>query len=129
MFLVGFLLQKTSWKLPLLIIAVFGCITIAQQGYWNNSSALFGRVVDTNQPSHVAYTNLGGFAVQAGNIEEAETLFEEALSARRTTRALFNLAQIKAHLGKTEDAIKLYEELLLLTPDDKSARNKLQKLL
>jgi len=125
----GYFLKRTSWYIGIVPVAILIGITVNQIPYWHNSDDLFRRVLDTGQPSHVAYTNLGGYAAQSGNYEQAELLFSQSLSIRRTTRILFNLAQIKAHLGKTEEARALYQELLQLNPSDSSARNKLLQLL
>lgn len=125
----GYFLKRTSWYIGIVPVAILIGITVNQIPYWHNSDDLFRRVIDTGQPSHVAYTNLGGYAAQSGNYEQAELLFSKSLSIRRTTRILFNLAQIKAHLGKTQEARDLYKELLQINPNDSSARSKLQKLL
>ncbi len=128
-FLFGYLLRKLSWYPGALLVLVFGSITFVQTSYWQNSDALFRRAIDVGQKSHVAFTNIGGYAAQSGNFEEAEELFTQSLSIRRSTRALYNLAQIKVHLGKKEEGLELYRELLLLTPNDDSARRKMQSIL
>jgi hypothetical protein len=127
--LIGFMLKHTSLYIGLALVVMLSALTATQVPYWHSSDQLFRRVIDSGQQSHVAYTNIGGYAAQAGKFEEAEELFTQSLSIRRTTRVLFNLAQIKAHLDKKKEAIALYQELLELTPNDKSAKSKLQLLL
>ncbi len=125
--LFGYLLGR-YWSVGILVVTALSFVTFRQIGYWHDSEALFGRVISVGQLSYVAYTNLAGFAAQKGNLEEAEILFERSLVIRRTTTALFNLAQVKAHLEKTDEARALYRELLLLTPNDRQAREKFNAL-
>ena len=129
MFLLGTLYKKIreEWAIGLVIMCCI--LTFRQSWYWQNSNSLFERVIHVGQPSHVAYTNVAGFTARNGNLEEAESLFEKSLEIRTTTRVLFNLAQIKTHLGKKNEALALYRALLEITPEDNEARSKMNALL
>ena len=118
-FLIGLLLKKNRWSWGILPILILIPLSFFQIKTWQNSTVLFQRVLDVNQPSYVASLNLAGFAAQDGNLEKAEELYEYSLGIRRTTKVLYNLIQIKGSLDKKDEALLLYNEYKKLKPDDR----------
>ena len=118
--LLGFLISRYErrWWAVLPVLGIFGVLTLIQIHTWHDSTALFRRVVDTGQPAHVAYTNLGSYVAQAGDLQEAEALYEQSLAIRNTSRGLYNLVQIKGKLGKKDEARALYNEYVKLRPKE-----------
>jgi len=108
---------------------VLAVLTILQIQTWHNSESLFQQVIDVGQPSHVAYTNMGGYKAEARDLEAAESLYEHSLKIRQTTRVLNNLIQIKGLLGKYQDAQLLYDQYVALKPDDLERQIFLRKFL
>jgi tetratricopeptide (TPR) repeat protein len=98
--------------------------------------AAYQQAIRLNPEFDAAYINLGLAYIQQNQFDQAQTMFEQALSlpdrpetpASIHTVAHYNLAIILERQGQTEAAIAEVERALTITPDFERAKLFLQRL-
>lgn len=80
-------------------------------------------VLEIDETSHEARTNLGVLAYGQGEFEEARRLFDEALARKRADPGtLSNVAFLELEAGRAPEALALVEEALGFDPEHFNAR-------
>jgi tetratricopeptide (TPR) repeat protein len=127
-----------------LIVAALAAGTVAQQSYWRDSAALWGRVLAFDPTSPTALLNMGADSANAGRTADAAGYFERALIAEPgcieaegdpvklwthpvCRRALNNLGAARGRLGDYVEARRLLRLAVKADPDDVSARSNLAR--
>ena len=113
----AFLYLPKRWQVGAIpIVIVCSVLSFRYGTTWATSERLFAHAVAEQNNSHVAYNNLAGMYAANGKLTEAIPLYEQSLSIRKNSRALFNLAQIFEHQREYDRSLALYEELLSFQP-------------
>jgi protein O-mannosyl-transferase len=111
---------------PAAIAALTVCAFV-QTSYWKNSETLWTHALAVTSDNDVAHNNLGYLSMRRGELDEAISHFNRALTIRAGNatshynlgRALIenNLANALARKGLAGDATPHYEEAVRLRPD------------
>ncbi len=110
------------------MIAALAVAAWRQTGYWRDSETLWGR--DMMYPNLVAHYNLGLTLAFANRHEEAIQQFEKAYAIGPNDEdTLYSYAQSLGALGRTEDAITKYREVLAVNEKSTSANDGLAWML
>ncbi|MEJ2092422.1 MAG: tetratricopeptide repeat protein [Syntrophobacterales bacterium] len=118
-----------SWRFRKVILALgtaavlVACwwATWVQIGYWRNSETLFLHAIRVTGPNYMAYNHLGMYYANEGKINQAITMYKNALiTAPAYPPAYNNLGIIYANQGKFDQAIALFKKAIQLTPGNPS---------
>jgi tetratricopeptide (TPR) repeat protein len=111
---------------PAAIAALTVCAFV-QISYWKNSETLWTHALAVTSDNDVAHNNLGYLSMRRGELDEAISHFNTALTIRAGNatphynlgRALIenNLGNALARKGLADEAIPHYEEAVRLRPD------------
>jgi protein O-mannosyl-transferase len=100
-----------------LVVVAFAITARGQLRYWNNSSALFERVLEVTPENPVTHVHVGLALAQQGRLNEAITQFDTAVRLRPTYDYAHNaLGAILLNQGRTNEAIPHLSEALRLRP-------------
>ncbi len=87
--------------------------TWRQLALWRDSRTLFEHALAVTTDNAVAHNNLGVLLLNDGNIKDAEPHFVEAIRIHPAfSDALANLGLCRAHQGRDDEAIDLFERSL-----------------
>jgi len=110
------------------MIAALAVATWRQTGYWRDSETLWVR--DLMYPNLVAHYNFGLALAVTHRHEEAIEQFEKAYAISANDEdTLYSYAQSLEALGRIEDAIAKYRELLAVNKKSMGASNGLASIL
>jgi tetratricopeptide (TPR) repeat protein len=99
----------------------------AEQGRWSPAAVEYERAVTLRMNFVDAYVGWGVAWLEMGQLEQAIAKFNGALVLEPTNRkALYNKGVALYRRGYNKEAIKQWEEVVRLYPDDKAARAALQ---
>lgn len=100
---------------------------------YNKAEDEYQKVLGANPGNAIAKFNLANALIREGKTEEAnkllEQLNEKENKADVRSQATYNMGVILTQQKKLEESIELYKETLRLNPNDKDARENLQKAL
>jgi protein O-mannosyl-transferase len=105
-------------------LALVACAltTRAQLSHWRNSETLFRHSLSVSENNHVAWSQLGLFALQQGRMDEATGYFANALKVNPDyAPALNNLGALLFRKGLVDDAEACIQKSIQLNPHDASA--------
>jgi len=118
-------------------VAVLGWLSWQQTAYWKNDVALFSHALEANPGNQearnnlgIAHNNAGMDLFTRGNVLEAARHFREAskVSPLNVT-VLLNLGVSEASLGNSDEAIRLFQEVIEINPKEDRARYNLDLVL
>jgi tetratricopeptide (TPR) repeat protein len=104
---------------PVAAAALLACaaVTVAQERYWTDDFALFGRAIALEPDNHVAHCQLGEAMEAKGRHDEAAGEFREALRLEPgDSQAHGNLAMVLFNKGLTAEALAHYREAVRINP-------------
>jgi Tfp pilus assembly protein PilF len=98
-------------------IAVLIVLTQIQIGYWKDTSALFGRALETTERNFMAHQILAEERIKAGDLAGAERYYREAIRIRPLFKQANNgLGYLLMIQGKQDEAVRLLEKTLQIDP-------------
>jgi tetratricopeptide (TPR) repeat protein len=107
------------------VLVALGAVARDQVGTWRNTEALFRRALSVTVDNHRAHQALGNALLQQERIDEAAAQFREAA---RLSPAWPNprvgLADVEVQKGRIDVALRIYEAVLDLEPNDSAARGR-----
>ncbi|QDV47249.1 Photosystem I assembly protein Ycf3 [Stieleria neptunia] len=99
------------------ITVVLCVLSIIQTNHWRDSKTLLGHVLSVHPDNHLAHSNLAAIAIIEGDyrvaLGHAEAAVNEGSPSVQTRN---NLALCLAKLGRTRDAIDLFEKVIATDP-------------
>lgn len=108
------------------VIAALAVGTWIQVGYWKDSFSLWDHALAVTKHNYQAYTNVGVFLKNQGQIDEAIKCLKEAVRISPDyPAAQNNLGNALARQGKLDEAIYHYRKAMRLAPEDADAYNNL----
>jgi len=120
-------LAKTPERTSLLLLAAR---TYGALRDFPKAEAMMKKAIATNPASQEAYGMLGQFLYQQGRLEEGRLEFEKlSVQQPRNIGAKTMLAIIANKQGKVEEAVRQYEQVLLIDADAPVAANNLAWIL
>ncbi len=115
--------DKEKYAKPVLVfiislIAVYGVVTVKQNGYWTSPEVFYEKTLKYASDSSRMYNNLGNVYMNEGrSVDKAVSYFKKAIELKPTfANAHYNLGNVYADKGKTEDAIVYYKKAIELAP-------------
>jgi len=126
------------WRLPKWALGIVAGMTVIccaartadQLRYWQDSETLFRRAIAVTTPNYLAQNNLGDALLQKGQVIEAISHFQAALTIEPDCMmAEKNFANALVEEGQTDQAILHYQKALAIQPDYAEAHNNLANLL
>lgn len=109
--------EKLIITFSLGVVALMGIKSAVQVQTWRDSRTLYQHTIEINPRSWVAYSNLGRFMIQQGEIEEATSYFHMAVAANpNSAKAHFNLGAQYLALNQPEKAIGQFRKAVELEP-------------
>ena len=129
--LAGLRYSKTFRALiSVLFLLFFGAIAWLQVQYWTNTITLFEHAINVTKNNYLAHSCLGSELSKKNRDDEAIRQFAKALQIHANyTPALNGLGAIRIYKGEIEEAIKIYEIISDIEPNNKQAHLILSKLL
>jgi len=113
-----------------LIIGLYSMIAIERNAVWKDSYSLWSDTVRKMPNSSRAHYNCGFFYSQQGNIDKAIREYNVALKLKPDHhKAAQNLALLYFDNGLYSEASKVYEEILIMFPNDRFARGMQDEVL
>jgi len=122
------------WRLPKAIpalgaaavLSACGWATWVQAGYWRNSETLFAHTLQVTGPNYMAYHHLGMYFADQGRLDQAISLYRNALAAAPAyPHAYNNLGIAYARQGKLDEAIENFQKAIQLAPTNPIFRRNL----
>jgi tetratricopeptide (TPR) repeat protein len=93
----------------------------------------YEKAIEKNPKNNIAHFNLGNALEKSKNIEEANKQYDEIINndtdPDMRSKAFYNKGVTLANAKKLPEAIGEFKQTLRLSPDDKDARENLQKAL
>ncbi len=100
-----------------LALCVLGGLTWMQIGYWKNPLTLWEHALTVDENNDRAYTQLGYYALDHGQLEEAERDFAESMRLRPAACDYHHFHGVSLlALGRDDEAAVAFEEALALGP-------------
>jgi Flp pilus assembly protein TadD len=110
-----------------LIILALAWVAFIQTSYWRNSDALWTHALAVTSDNDVAHNNLGYLCNDRGELDKAISHFESAARIRSGKRdphydlgsafVQMNLGDALARKGRSDEAMRYYDEALRLQPN------------
>lgn len=95
------------------LVTLLAVVTWQQQRYWQNSEALWLRVLEVEPDNPHGHNNYGNALMADGRIEEALERYASAVSIRPTfAPALANLGVALNQMGRTDEAVTMLTRAL-----------------
>lgn len=108
----------------LVLLCGLGFLTWRQAETYKNHETLWKAVLRNNPSAWVAWNNYGSMLAGSGDrakVEEAALYFQKALELNHGyADACHNLATTLAGLGRKDEAIRVYQQAILMRPDARS---------
>ena len=112
-----------------LLVALLCSLTFARNFDYDSDARMWADVVTKRPGNARARYNLGTLLAEAGRLDDAATLFEQALAIDpRYVSPHVNLGMVRQRQGRLQEARAHYETALALRPDDPSAHHNLGTL-
>jgi tetratricopeptide (TPR) repeat protein len=112
------------------LLVVLGFLTWRQCGMYADLETLWRTTIAKNPNSFMAYNNLGFNLLQAGQLDEAISQFQEAIRLEpNDAEAYYNLGNALGKKGQADAAINQYQEAIRLKPNYAEARYNLGNAL
>ncbi len=113
-----------------LLLAGWATLAAREVPHWRDSEALFTRALETTHSNYMAESGLAGQRRRQGRLDEARTLYLDAIDHRREfPEALFNLGLLEHEAGDAERAAYFYRRALRYAPGMLEAHLNLGALL
>jgi len=101
-----------------LIILGLGDLTWKQTHVWHDSITLWSHVLSLEPNSDLAYNNLGGTFLEAGNAAKAVAEYKKAVALNPSNfQALYNLALTMVKIGKQKQAAAEFRQAISIYPN------------
>jgi protein O-mannosyl-transferase len=112
------------------ILVACGLVARAQLQHWRNSETLFRHALKVNRNNFVAWSGLGYYLAEQGQVREAEDCYRAAVEINPSFADAWNgLGFALTSLKRHEEAIVSYETAVRLAPNHIQARNNLATAL
>jgi len=118
------------WRVPRAVVGGGACALLValaatswlQVGTWRNTEALFARALSVTEENFLAHRALGNELLRQERVEEAAKHFEEAARlAPEWSAPRLGLADVEVKRGRTQRALRIYEQALMRDPNDTEA--------
>ncbi|UCC94803.1 MAG: tetratricopeptide repeat protein [Candidatus Omnitrophota bacterium] len=118
--------QLSTAILTIILVGVYGALTIKQNTYWRNPLGFYERTAQYASGSYRVHYNLGNIYESMARYEEAIASYRKAINLEPDyPKPYYNLGIVYQGLGNTEEAIILYEEAIAMNPNYIEAYNNL----
>lgn len=105
-------------------IILMSSATIAQIAVWRDGVALWSHVIQSGEPSPIAYLNRGVVFEKAGQLELALSDFDKTIDLDRDFfKSYDNLGNVWAKLGRYDKAIEAHTTAINLNPQSAESYN------
>jgi protein O-mannosyl-transferase len=114
------------------VLAIAACAlgTREQLRHWRDSESLFRRALAVTTGNFMAHTNLGNVLLDRGDVDEAITHYETAVSIRpRDSNARNNLGTALLQQGNADQALAHLQEALAIAPNNAAIHHNLGRAL
>ncbi|MCE5250891.1 tetratricopeptide repeat protein [bacterium] len=112
------------------VLGAFAITTWFQLRHWQNSGRLFRHTIDVTRNNSDAYLSLGAYMVSQNKVEEALTLFYEAVRLKPgNPEAHANLANLLIRQGKLDEARVHLDRAMQIRPDYAGAHSNMVDIL
>jgi protein O-mannosyl-transferase len=118
--------RRAEMSIFAVLLASLGILTWKQATIYRDAKTLYQVTLDRNPECWLAYTNLGGLALQDRQAEAAIDYYKRALTIKPSApEAQFSLGNIYLQRGQYREAIDCYRSALQENPRHARARNNL----
>ena len=104
-----------------------------KKGDFSTAVKDYKKAVEKNPKNNVAHFNLGNALEKSKNVDDANKQYDEIINnnadADLSSKAFYNKGVTLANAKKLPEAINAFKQTLRLSPEDKDARENLQKAL
>lgn len=110
--------QKSVMVLSVLILSLMVVLSAFQAGYWQDIVTLLTHTIKINPRSHISYYNMGIYASDRGDIDEAINHFSNAIKANGNyAPAHNNLGNMFARKERLDEAVSQYLMAIKINPE------------
>ncbi len=110
-----------DWALSgvsVLIVLVFGVVSIVQTQYWHDSTSLFRHALRVTRNNHLAHKNLGVALADKKRPKEAMEEYLKAVKIKPNDPDLYyNMGNAMDDLKRPDDAVKNYLKAIEISPE------------
>jgi protein O-mannosyl-transferase len=118
--------KEWLWIGLLVVIALFGLLSMSQVPVWRDSETLWRNVLRNSPGIPLPYNNLGLALQNGGDLDGATESFERAIQLKPDyAEAHLNLGNVKLRIGNVDEAIALYRKAIDISPNLAEAYNNL----
>ncbi len=115
------------------ILDKYKAVNAYNKGEFSRSEKLFEKIIVDNPNDVESLFNLGNAFYKSGDFEKSGNYFEKVtqakdLSPEKQEQAYFNFANSLAQLNKLEDALKNYEKVVEINPNNERAKSNIEKI-
>jgi len=127
----GLIRLYKKFKIPaavliLSILLFYSSVTVAQNTYWNDPEALYGRILRYNPESWRAHNNLANIYVGRGEAERAIASYKKVLEINPDyAEGYYNLGNVYKDIKRYKEAADSYRRAIELNPSFSRAYNNL----
>jgi len=88
-----------------------------QCGYWKNDITLWRHALEVTNNNYMAHNNLAAALLEKGEIPEAVSHYQKAISINRYHAACYNMGVIYYRMGRYEQAVESFHQAIREKPD------------
>jgi tetratricopeptide (TPR) repeat protein len=105
----------------LLVLAILGCLTYRQVGYWRDNETLWRYTLRVTDRNYVAHNNLAIALAKLGRADESVVEFRSAMALHKYPPAqILALTSFELHAGRIQEAIEDSNLALRASTDPKT---------
>ncbi len=106
----------------LLLVATLGVCAYRETSHWQDSETLWSHAIENTSANWVAQNSLGRALLEKGEVEQANSHFEEASKLEPLSQLIHtNLGKTLEREGRVDEALFEFQRALQLKPDDADA--------
>ena len=100
------------------VLLTFIPLTISRSLLWGDSVSLFAKEVEQSPQFYLAHINLGASLHRMGKSDQAIAEFRRAIELHPIPNTYGLIGEVEAERGKYVEAVRAFEEGLMLLPED-----------
>lgn len=110
--------QKNVIALSIIILSLMMVLSAIQARYWQDTVTLLSHTIKINPRSHISHYNMGIYASDRGDIDEAVNHFSNAIKARGNYAPAYNnLGNMLARKERLDEAVSQYLMAIKINPE------------
>jgi tetratricopeptide (TPR) repeat protein len=118
--------KEWVWFGSLVIISLFGYLSVRQVLVWRDSETLWRNVIRNSPGMPLPYNNLGLALQNGGDVDGATASYQTAIQLKPDYgEAHVNLGNVKFGIGRLDEAIALYRKAIVIDSTVPEAYNNL----